>query len=42
MNIVYVILHYMAGKDTIECAESILESSKNSEHKVTVVIVDNG
>lgn len=41
MNIVYVILHYMAGKDTIECAESIFESSKNSEHNVLVVVVDN-
>lgn len=41
VNIVYVILHYMAGKDTIECAESIFECSQNSEHSVSVVIVDN-
>ncbi len=41
MNIVYVILHYMAGKDTIECAESIFESSKNSKHNISIVIVDN-
>lgn len=41
MNIVYVILHYMAGNDTIECVESIFECSQNSKHNVTAVIVDN-
>ncbi|MGN0374883.1 MAG: glycosyltransferase, partial [Butyrivibrio sp.] len=42
MNIVYVILHYMAGNDTVECAESILKSSSASVHNISVVIVDNG
>lgn len=42
MKIAYVILHYMAGKDTIECAESILTATKSSEHKSLVIIVDNG
>jgi len=42
MKIAYVILHYMAGRDTIECAESILKATKESEHQTLVVIVDNG
>lgn len=42
MIITYVILHYMAGKDTIECTNSILEATKNSIHETKVVIVDNG
>lgn len=42
MKIAYIILHYMAGKDTIECADSILESTKNSKYETNIVIVDNG
>lgn len=42
MKISYVILHYMAGKDTIECVQSILESSKASEHQINIIVVDNG
>lgn len=42
MKISYVILHYMAGKDTIECVQSILEISKASEHQITIIVVDNG
>ena len=42
MKIVYVILHYMAGKDTIECVESILEATKDSKYITQAVVVDNG
>lgn len=42
MIITYVILHYMVGKETIECANSILEATANSEHETRIVIVDNG
>ncbi|WP_133965437.1 glycosyltransferase [Eubacterium limosum] len=42
MKIVYVILHYIAEKDTIECVESILKSTKKSEHKTNIIIIDNG
>lgn len=42
MNIVYLILHYMAGVDTEECIESILNTSEKSEHNISVVVVDNG
>lgn len=42
MRLAYVILHYMAGEDTIECAESILKVSENSNHNVLIIIVDNG
>lgn len=42
MNIVYLILHYMAGVDTEECIESILNSSEKTEHNISVVVVDNG
>lgn len=42
MNIVYVILHYMAGQDTIECAESIMQSASASDNNISIVIVDNG
>lgn len=42
MVITYVILHYMAFRDTIECADSILNSTCDSEHKTRIVIVDNG
>jgi GT2 family glycosyltransferase len=39
IKIAYVILHYMAGRDTIECAESILKATKESEHQTLVVMV---
>lgn len=42
MRIAYIILHYMAGKDTIECAESILKATEKSEHESLIIIVDNG
>lgn len=42
MRIAYLVLHYMAGKDTIECIHSILNVSKKSEHQVLVIVVDNG
>lgn len=42
MNIVYVILHYMAGQDTVECVESIIKASSETEHNISVVVVDNG
>ena len=42
MRIAYVILHYMAGKDTIECANSILQVADNSSHEIKIIIVDNG
>lgn len=42
MNIVYLILHYLAGDDTIECVDSILNATANSEHNTHIVVVDNG
>lgn len=42
MKIAYLILHYMAIDDTIECVNSILNATKYSEHKTLVVVVDNG
>lgn len=42
MTVAYVILHYLAGKDTLECAASILEETAASTHKTHIVIVDNG
>ena len=42
MKIAYVILHYMAGKDTIECALSVLKATEKSIHQTLIVIVDNG
>lgn len=42
MKIAYIILHYMAGKDTIECAESVMNATKSSEYETLVIIVDNG
>ena len=41
MKIAYVVLHYMAGKDTIECVESVLNVANQSEHDTKIVIVDN-
>lgn len=42
MKIAYVILHYMACKDTIECAKSILVATRSSIHQTMIIIVDNG
>ena len=42
MKIAYVILHYMAERDTIECAHSILNATVQSAHDIDIVIVDNG
>lgn len=42
MKIAYVVLHYMAAKDTIECIHSILNSSNKSIHKINIIVVDNG
>lgn len=42
MKIAFVILHYLALKDTIECAESIISNINNSNHQIDIVIVDNG
>lgn len=42
MKVVYLILHYLAGDDTIECVESILKATKESEHETNIVVVDNG
>ena len=42
MKIAYLVLHYMAGKDTIECVHSILNISKQSNHQTLVIVVDNG
>lgn len=41
MNIVYVVLHYMAGKDTRECVDSILSIAQSSSYNIDIVIVDN-
>lgn len=42
MKVVFVILHYLAIKDTIECVESILNNIKTRTHQIDIVIVDNG
>lgn len=42
MKIAFIILHYLALKDTIECAESIISNINSSNHQIDVVIVDNG
>ena len=42
MKIAYIILHYMAYDDTIECTNSILDISNNCNHDVKIIIVDNG
>lgn len=42
MKIAFIILHYLAVKDTIECVESIINNIKPSNHKMDIVIVDNG
>ena len=40
MNIVYIILHYMGCKDTIECIESIYNLEK-FDNNIDIVVVDN-
>ena len=40
MKIVYLILQYMAVKDTIECIESI-NKLKCYKNKIEIVVVDN-
>lgn len=40
MKIVFVILHYLNQKDTIECIESILRNIEYETYKI--VVVDNG
>lgn len=40
IDIVYVILHYLAIKDTIEAIESITSHSVNEKYKI--IVVDNG
>lgn len=42
MNIVYLILHYLAGNDTIECVDSIMKATEKSEHNTHIIVVDNG
>lgn len=43
LKVTYVVLHYMATKDTIECVESIVNNVKVSNNTIiNVVIVDNG
>ena len=37
----FVILHYMAKQETIDCVASILEKTKAEPMKVSIVIVDN-
>lgn len=41
MKVTFVILHYLAVEDTIECARSIIDNIKSTEHEVDIVIVDN-
>lgn len=42
MKVAFIILHYLALEDTIECARSIIDNIKSTEHEVDIVIVDNG
>lgn len=37
----FVILHYMAKQETIDCVASILKKTKAEPMKVSIVIVDN-
>ena len=42
MKIAYVILHFLAENETIDCIESILHiATKSSEHDVRIIVVDN-
>lgn len=42
MRIAYVVLHYLAGTETMECVRSILKSAEGSLHQTCVIVVDNG
>lgn len=42
MKIAYLILHYMAGADTIECIDSILKATEYSKYETNIIVVDNG
>lgn len=43
MRVSYVILHYLAIDDTIECVDSILDNVlPYTEHDINIVAVDNG
>ncbi|MGO5054860.1 glycosyltransferase [Holdemanella porci] len=42
MKIAYLILHYMAGADTIECIDSILKTTEYSKYETNIIVVDNG
>lgn len=42
MKIAYVILHYLAVKDTIECVESIINNVDCSNHERMIIVIDNG
>lgn len=41
MIITYVVLHYLAVSDTIECIDSILHVAQYSSYDIKVVVVDN-
>lgn len=40
-KISFIILHYMAIEDTIECVESILKFSYSDKYELSIIIVDN-
>lgn len=42
MRVSFIILHYLAVEDTIECVKSIINNVKSSNHEISIVIVDNG
>ena len=42
MKLAYVILHYLAVKDTIECVTSIIENIDITENQLEIIVVDNG
>lgn len=42
MKVAFVVLHYLAVKDTVECVESILNNIKTLIHQIDIVIIDNG
>lgn len=42
MKITYVVLHYLATQDTLECVNSILNNVKSKAHETYIVVIDNG
>ncbi len=42
LKIVYVVLHYLGTRDTIDCVDSIVNNLKSKIHKSLIVVVDNG